>query len=135
MILNLKALLAELPTESCKDEKSWISSLMLSLSNLLKAGFTSQIDEMKLIVVGLSDAMNDLMGNVSSDDLDLKKGYPSPQMSTVSSASLQSQSSPKSNSASPFMPALLFDRHGNVKAGTIGALLVHLKDYRRSGII
>lgn len=137
MALNLTALLAELPTESCKDEKSWISSLMLSLSKLLKNGFDSQADEMKLIVKGLSDAMNDLNGNVTSDDLDQKKYlYPSPQMPNESSTSLSlSQTSPISSVSSPVLSDLLLDRYGKVKAGSIGALLGHLKDYKRSGNI
>ena len=152
----LKAFLSKLPNEGLKDEKSWISALMFSLSKQLKA---SKIDEMKLIVKGLSDALNELGTKIKSADISLSKfdknlqksrieaneHYPSPHMTEGSPISLSSsiagssrypQNSPISSIAgSPTSSDLLLDRNGKVKLAKIGGLLTYLKDIERTGNI
>jgi hypothetical protein len=151
----LKAFLSKLPNEGLKDEKSWISALMISLSKQLKA---SKIDEMKLIVKGLSDALNELETKIKSEDISLSKfdkklqksrieaneHYPSPHISPtttslsspIAGSSRYPQISPISSIAgSPTSSDLLLDRNGKVKLAKIGGLLTYLKDIERTGNI
>jgi hypothetical protein len=161
LISLLENILSGIDDDRLHELKGWISTLILSLSKVIKTGLKHPsdelIEELKLILKGLSEACNDLFQSNSERGMHLKDyssrkhllaskkkiitdsyNYPSP----ISANSSPGISRVEQNFERKFYSnkkmasncdGLIFSPRGKVKAGKISSLLLYLKDYQRGG--